>query len=116
MRVLITGANGQLGKALSLIFKDAILADSKTLDISDSKAIAEFNAEGIEVIINAAAYTKVDEAEDAENLSLAWAVNSQGAANLATLAAKLNVPLVHVSTDYVFDGSKEEAYTESDLF
>lgn len=116
MKVLIIGANGQLGKALSLIFKDAILADSKTLDISDSKAIAEFNTEGIEAIINAAAYTKVDEAEDAENLSLAWAVNSQGPANLATLAAKLNVPLVHVSTDYVFDGSKKEAYTESDPF
>lgn len=116
MKVLITGANGQLGRALSLIFKDAILTDSNELDITDSKAFAEFNTEGIEAIINAGAYTKVDEAERPENLSLVWAVNSQGPANLATLAAKLNVPLVHVSTDYVFDGSKKEAYTETDLF
>jgi dTDP-4-dehydrorhamnose reductase len=116
MKVLITGANGQLGKALSLIFKDAILADFKTLDISDFDAIQNFDVSGIEAIINAGAYTKVDEAQKPENLSLVWAVNSQGPANLAWLAAKLNIPLVHISTDYVFDGSKQGEYSEEDLF
>lgn len=116
MRVLITGANGQLGKALSLVFPGAILADSKTLDISDSSAVQNFDADGIEAIINAAAYTQVDKAEKPENLSLVWATNSQGPANLASLAAKLNIPLVHISTDYVFDGQKDGPYTEDDLF
>lgn len=116
MKVLITGANGQLGRALSLVFPGAILADSKTLDISDSSAVQKFNTDGIRAIINAAAYTKVDEAEKPENLSLAWAANYQGPANLASLAAKLNIPLVHISTDYVFDGQKDGAYTEDDLF
>lgn len=116
MKVLITGANGQLGKALSLAFPDAILADSKILDISNSLVVQNFDSDGIEAIINAAAYTQVDEAEKPENLSLAWATNSQGPANLASLAAKLNVPLVHISTDYVFDGQKDGAYTEDDLF
>ena len=116
MRVLITGANGQLGRSLSLIFKDSILASSSELNIASIEDIKKFESAKIDAIINAAAYTKVDDAEKPENLSLAWSVNSQGVANLAQLAAKLNVPLVHISSDYVFDGSKKEAYTESDLF
>lgn len=92
------------------------MADFKTLDISDFSAVQKLNTDGIEAIINAAAYTKVDEAEKPENLSLAWSVNSQGPANPASLAVKLNVPLVHISTDYVFDGQKDGAYLEDDLF
>jgi dTDP-4-dehydrorhamnose reductase len=116
MRALITGANGQLGRSLSLIFKDSILASSSELNIASIEDVKKFESAKIDAIINAAAYTKVDDAEKPENLSLAWYVNSQGVANLAQLAAKLNVPLVHISSDYVFDGSKKEAYTESDLF
>lgn len=114
MKVLITGANGQLGKALSLVFEDAVLTDRRTLDIANTKSVNNFNYEGIEAIINAGAYTKVDEAERPENLSLAWAANSQGPANLATVAAKLNIPLVHISTEYTFDGDKKGTYTEED--
>jgi dTDP-4-dehydrorhamnose 3,5-epimerase len=116
MKVLITGANGQLGKALNLVFPDAVLTDSKALDISNFASIKNFQVEGFEAIINAAAYTKVDEAEKPENLNLVWAVNSQGPANLAWLAAKLNIPLVHISSDYVFNGHKDGPYTEDDLF
>ena len=116
MRVLITGANGQLGRSLSLIFKDSILASSSELNIASIEDIKKFESAKIDAIINAAAYTNVDGAENLENLSLAWSVNSQGVANLAQLAAKLNVPLVHISSDYVFDGTKEGPYTESDLF
>ncbi len=115
MKALITGVNGQLGRALSLKFPDAILADSKTLDIRDADAVQNFDASRIEAIINAAAYTKVDAAEDPANLSLVWQVNSEGPANLATLAAKLKVPLVHISTDYVFDGTSSQQYSEDDL-
>lgn len=116
MRVLITGANGQLGRSLSLIFKDSILASSSELNIASIEDVKKFESAKIDAIINAAAYTNVDGAENLENLSLAWSVNSQGVANLAQLAAKLNVPLVHISSDYVFDGTKEGPYTESDLF
>ena len=116
MKVLITGANGQLGKALSLVFKDAVIADRETLDISYLESISNFDFEGIEAIINAGAYTQVDDAQKPENLNLAWGANSQGPANLVTIAAKLNTPLVHFSTDYVFNGTKQGAYTEQDLF
>jgi dTDP-4-dehydrorhamnose reductase len=116
MRVLITGANGQLGRSLSLIFKDSVLASSSKLNIASIEDVKKFESAKIDAIINAAAYTNVDGAENLENLSLAWSVNSQGVANLAQLAAKLNVPLVHISSDYVFDGTKEGPYTESDLF
>jgi dTDP-4-dehydrorhamnose reductase len=68
------------------------------------------------MIINAAAYTNVDGAENPANSSLAEAVNSQGVANLAQLATRLNIPLIHFSSDYVFDGTKVGAYTELDPF
>jgi dTDP-4-dehydrorhamnose reductase len=68
------------------------------------------------VIINAAAYTNVDGAEDPANLGVAGEVNAQGVANLAKLATRLNIPLVHISSDYVFDGTKVGAYTELDPF
>ena len=115
MKALITGANGQLGKALANIFPDAVLVDSKTLDITDLSQIKEFNFQGIDVIINAAAYTAVDEAEKLENLTQVWSANSQGPANLTWLASSLNIPIVHISTDYVFDGTKKGPYTEKDL-
>jgi dTDP-4-dehydrorhamnose reductase len=117
MEVLVTGANGQLGRALGQVFGGAILMGSSALDIADTRAVENFRPpKRIDAIVNAAAYTKVDDAEKPENLSLAWSVNSQGVANLAQLATELNVPLVHISSDYVFDGTKEGPYTESDLF
>jgi len=114
MKALITGSDGQLGTALRLAFRDSLFTDSSDLDITDKAAIEKLDTNGIEVIINAAAYTNVDGAEDPANLGLAEAVNSKGVANLAKLATELGIPLIHFSSDYVFDGTKEGAYTEQD--
>ncbi len=116
MKALITGANGQLGKALVKIFPDAAAFGSSQLDISDKQQVDEINLDTIDVIINAGAYTAVDDCEKPENCSKAWAVNSQGPANLVSRAALTNTPIVHISSDYVFDGSKSGAYSEADLF
>lgn len=116
MEILITGANGQLGGALQHQFPDALALGSRELDITDPNALPTSRLLGIGAIINAAAYTNVDGAENPANSSLAEAVNSQGVANLAQLATRLNIPLIHFSSDYVFDGTKVGAYTELDPF
>lgn len=116
MKALITGANGQLGGALQHQFPDALALGSKELDITDPSALLAGRFSDMGMIINAAAYTNVDGAENPANSSLAEAVNAQGVANLAKLATRLNIPLVHISSDYVFDGTKVGAYTELDPF
>jgi dTDP-4-dehydrorhamnose reductase len=116
MKALITGANGQLGGALQHQFPDALALGSKELDITDPSALLAGRFSDMGMIINAAAYTNVDGAENPANSSLAEAVNSQGVANLAQLATRLNIPLIHFSSDYVFDGTKVGAYTELDPF
>ncbi len=104
--ILIVGANGQLGKALQARYPGAPAVDSTQLDISDAAAVAAFDWSHITTILNAAAYTNVDGAETDEGRAAAWQANAVGAANLAELAIKHNLTLVHVSTDYVFDGSQ----------
>ncbi len=116
MKALITGANGQLGGALQHQFPDALALGSKELDITDPSALLAGRFSDMGVIINAAAYTNVDGAEDPANLGVAGEVNAQGVANLAKLATRLNIPLVHISSDYVFDGTKVGTYTELDPF
>ncbi|MBW3568509.1 NAD(P)-dependent oxidoreductase [Candidatus Parcubacteria bacterium] len=101
----ITGANGQLGTALRQKYPKASYADIDLLDITDTKSVAEFDWSGVEVLINAAAYTNVDGAEGQEGRRTAWSVNSSAVANLAEIARDNKITLVHVSTDYVFDGS-----------
>jgi len=118
MNVLLTGANGQLGRCLvdrlqqNDRFKFTAL-DRQSLDISDIDQVKAIVADTEhDIIINAAAYTGVDKAEtDVEN---ARRVNEIGAANLAEIAKNLGVPLIHVSTDYVFDGHADKPYTETD--
>lgn len=113
MRVLVTGGNGQLGKALQNIYPEGIFTDSHDLDITDQAALAAFDWNGIEAIINAAAFTAVDKAELPEMIPLAWGVNALGPANLAAIAKARNIPLVHVSSDYVYDGQNQE-HTEDE--
>lgn len=103
-RFLIVGANGQLGLALAARFPNAHKVDRAELDIADAEALRQFDWSQIDVILNAAAYTNVDGAETAEGRALAWQINAQGVANLARAAVEHQLTLIHVSTDYVFDG------------
>jgi dTDP-4-dehydrorhamnose 3,5-epimerase/reductase len=104
--ILITGANGQLGRALQMVYPHADKADSDELDIADSRALKNFDWSNVRVIINAAAYTNVDGAETEEGKVSAEAVNHQAVENLADIAAENDMLLVHISTEYIFDGSK----------
>lgn len=112
-RILITGANGQVGRALSAVYPHAVKTDSAELDITDAKALQDFDWSSIKIIINTAAYTNVDGAEAPEGEKLAWAINDQAVGNLADIAVKNDMLLVHISTAYVFDGNKK-SYTEED--
>ena len=111
--ILIVGSKGQLGLALREKYPQAVAVDSDVLDITDRDALEKFDWTGIGIIINAAGYTNVDGAETSEGRKLAWAINAIGVANLAHIAREKNITLVHVSTDYVFDGEKEN-YVEED--
>lgn len=112
---LITGANGQLGLCLKDLLgqNGAIYTDAADLDITDFAALEAFAEKHLfEAIINCAAYTNVDKAEDEPEL--ARQINALGPANLARLSARLQIPLVHVSTDYVFDGTAHTPLREDD--
>ncbi|MBE6452190.1 MAG: dTDP-4-dehydrorhamnose reductase [Alphaproteobacteria bacterium] len=108
-KILITGANGQLGTELRKVLPNAIFADINVLDITDLNAVKKFvNDNGIDVIVNCAAYTAVDRAED--DIEAAKKINEDGVLNLALSGAKI----VHISTDYVFDGKNYAPYQEKD--
>jgi dTDP-4-dehydrorhamnose 3,5-epimerase/reductase len=104
-KIFIVGANGQLGTELRKKYPNAKSADIDELDITDKNSVESFNWSGIEVIINAAAYTNVDGAETADGRVLAWSVNADAVANLVAVSARHDITLVHISTDYVFDGT-----------
>jgi dTDP-4-dehydrorhamnose reductase len=115
VRILLTGAGGQLGHDLVDVFsdQDLVALDHQGLDIADRDAVAEKVARvRPEWIINAAAYNEVDAAED--HADLAFAVNGAGAGYLADAARKEGAGILHISTDYVFDGRKGSAYIEDD--
>lgn len=119
MVVLVTGANGQLGQSLQFIAEkypeiEFVFCDSKKLDITDYDNVnAVFNEFIPDYCINAAAYTAVDKAESESEK--AYSINVLGAQNLAKLCKINNTVLVHVSTDFVFDGNKTTPYTELDI-
>lgn len=113
-KTLITGANGQLGKALRVEFPDAEFATRDDLDItSDLTTARRWKEYG--TIINAAAYTAVDQAETPEGRKDAWQGNAVAVANLARVAIDNQITLVHISSDYVFDGT-QEVHDEGEAF
>ncbi len=104
--IVIIGANGQLGLALQKQYPGAIALDRQQLDITDQKAVSDFDWSHTKVIINAAAWTDVDAAEKPENFEQVDLVNHQAVQYLADTAKAHNLTLVQISSDYVFDGSQ----------
>lgn len=118
MKLLLIGAGGQLGHEICahndiLQNHTLIPLSHQTLDITHLDAVLTACSHyQPDLVINAAAHTKVDQAEIEPEA--AYAVNTQGAANLAEVCGKLDIPLIHFSTDYIFNGEKEKSYTEED--
>ena len=116
MRILLTGKDGQVGFALNkklVSLGQVIGTDRYDLNFENTDSIRTF-IEKIkpDIIINAAAYTEVDKAET--EIELAYKLNTEAPRVLAEKASQLNIPMIHFSTDYVFDGLKNEAYLETD--
>jgi len=105
-KLLITGANGQLGMKLQERYPNARATDSKQLDITDWEAVKNFDWGNVTAILNAAGYTDVDGAETDEGRILAWKVNASAVSNLARIAQEKDIIIVHISSDYVFDGTQ----------
>lgn len=116
--VLVTGANGQLGRSIRARVEafpgfDFLFTDVDTLDICDSEAVRSFVTEhDVRYIMNCAAFTAVDRAE--ENVELCERINSDAARILGEVAAEIGAKVIHVSTDYVFDGTSCRPYREDD--
>ena len=105
--IFIVGANGQLGRALRQQYPEARFADIDQMDITDRQSVESFDWSGISIVLNAAAFTNVDGAETPEGRVAAWKVNASAVANLTRVCRTHNMTLVHISSDYVFDGTKE---------
>jgi dTDP-4-dehydrorhamnose reductase len=117
MKVLVTGSDGQLAKdlvpLLDIAGYETLSLNYTALDITDKEAVLKaVEISSPEIIINCASYTQVDKAE--EESKLAFQVNGDGAANIAEAALTSNALLIHISTDFVFDGLKSTPYTELD--
>ena len=118
MRILITGANGQVGWALKQLAGQfpqhtAIALERRDLDITCKDAVSQaITKNNVSIVINAAAFTAVDKAED--NAESAFNINRDGVENLASSCLNADIPLLHISTDYVFNGKKTSPYLESD--
>ena len=119
-RTLVTGCNGQLGRAVHALVDRLGLpgfdyCDIDTFDMSDSRQYDRFDWSLYGTVINCGAYTAVDKAETDEGRVAAWKANATGPALLARTCAEHNITLVHVSSDYVFDGTRE-THDESEAF
>ncbi|MGY1671014.1 SDR family oxidoreductase [Geodermatophilus sp. SYSU D00710] len=105
MTAVVLGARGQVGRALTRRFPGARALDRTALDLADPAAVAAHDWSGVDLLLNAAAYTQVDAAEDPAELPLVRAVNVDGVGALARVARDRGATLVHFSSEYVFDGS-----------
>ena len=116
MKILITGSNGMLGHDLIEALKDnheLVLTTSRTLDITDKEQVFDFISQNKpDIVINSAAYTDVDGCE--ENQDLAYSVNGEGVKNLAFACREADSALLHISTDYIFNGENTRPWVEDD--
>jgi dTDP-4-dehydrorhamnose reductase len=120
MRVLVTGSTGQLGKTIEELYLnnnegiEFIFTSKSKLDITDINSVQNiFETEQFDYCINCAAYTNVEQAE--KTPKIAFDVNAEGVKNLAKVCKEFGTILIHISTDYVFDGEKEGGYTVNDV-
>ena len=113
--IFIVGANGQLGRALRQQYPEARFADIDEMDITDRQSVESFDWSGISIVLNAAAFTNVDGAETPEGRVAAWKVNASAVAILTRVCRTHNMTLVHISSDYVFDGTKEPHFENEDF-
>jgi dTDP-4-dehydrorhamnose reductase len=104
---VIVGANGQLGRALRRQFPDAVALDRAALDVTDAAAVRNYRWADVDVVLNAAAWTAVDAAEDPANLEAVRAANVDAVGNLARAVRTSGATLVHISSEYVFDGRSD---------
>ena len=104
MKAAVLGAGGQLGRALAAVLPDADAFTRAELDVTDPAAVAALDWSRYDTVVNAAAYTAVDAAETPAGRTAAWQVNATAVAHLARAAREHDTTLVHVSTEYVFDG------------
>lgn len=116
-KIVVTGANGMLGQDLCPILEDngyeVVESDIQVMDVTDINSVQKFLEENKpDIVIHCAAYTNVDKAE--EDLKTAELINVTGTENVAEVCAKLGIELVYISTDYVFDGEKNEPYLPND--
>jgi dTDP-4-dehydrorhamnose reductase len=114
-RTVVVGGDGQLGRALRGAFPDAEFLSRTDLDIDRAESVATFAFDHVGTIINAAAWTAVDAAETSEGRVGCWRTNVEGVGRLVEVARRHRATLVHVSSDYVFDGSRE-VHTEDEPF
>jgi len=114
-KFFIVGANGQLGTALRAQYPNAKFADIDEMDITDRKSVLGYDWSDVTHILNAAAYTNVDGAETPEGRVTAWKVNAEAVGNLMHAAWRNDITVVHISTDYVFDGT-QTPHTEDEPF
>jgi dTDP-4-dehydrorhamnose 3,5-epimerase len=113
MKTIILGAGGQLANALQEIMPNAVALSIDDLDISNHDTVAKHDWNDVETVINAAAYTNVDGAETTEGRVTAWLANAQAMAYLTQAANKHGFTLVHISSEYVFDGTAKNSMDET---
>lgn len=117
MKILVTGSNGQLGLELKYLSQDSsidfVFKDKTDLDITSKSALKLFlSKNSVDIIVNCAAYTAVDKAED--EIEKAYLINQIGVKNIVHVCSEHNIKLIHFSTDYVFDGCNFQPYNETD--
>ena len=113
MRIAVLGAGGQLGRALAALLPEAVALGRSELDITDGAAVRAFDWSRFDTVVNAAAYTAVDRAETPDGRVAAWACNATAVGHLAAAANAHGFLLVHVSSEYVFDGTAADPVREA---